>query len=37
MRKGDTVGAAVNYRIAGALAIYEGDINKVKKYFSKYS
>ena len=37
MRKGDTVGAAVNYRITGGLAIYEGDINKVKKYFSKYS
>ena len=37
MRKGDTVTAAVNYRIAGGLAIYEGDVEKVKKYFSKYS
>ena len=37
MKKGDTLSAAVNYRIAGGLAIYEGDVEKVKKYFSKYS
>ena len=35
--KGDIIGAAAKYRIAGGLAIYEGDIEKVKRYFSKYA
>jgi len=35
--KGDIFGAAAKYRIAGGLAIYEGDIEKVKRYFSKYA
>ncbi|MHA1832403.1 MAG: hypothetical protein ACTSV7_00300 [Candidatus Baldrarchaeia archaeon] len=33
----DTVRAAVWYRIAGGLAIYSGDVSKVKEYFSKYA
>lgn len=33
----DTLRAAVWYRIAGGLAIYEGDVSKVKEYFSKYA
>ena len=35
--KGDIFSAAAKYRIAGGLAIYEGDIEKVKRYFSKYA
>ena len=35
--KGDIIGAAAKYRIAGGLAIYEGDIEKVKEYFGKYA
>ena len=35
--EGDIVGAAANYRIAGGLAIYEGDVEKVKRYFGKYA
>ena len=35
--KGDIFGAAAKYRIAGGLAIYEGDIEKVKEYFGKYA
>lgn len=29
--------AAIWYRIAGGLAIYEGDVAKVKEYFGKYA
>jgi len=32
----DKVLASLWYRIAGGLAIYEGDVAKVKEYFSKY-
>ena len=32
----DKLRAAVWYRIAGGLAIYEGDVAKVKEYFGKY-
>ena len=35
--EGDIVGAAANYRIAGGLAIYEGNIEKVKRYFGRYA
>jgi len=35
--RGGIVGAAANYRIAGGLAIYEGDVEKVKRYFGKYA
>jgi len=35
--KEDIVGAAANYRIAGGLAIYEGDVEKVKRYFGRYA
>ena len=33
----DTVRAAVWYKIAGGLAIYSGDVSKVKEYFGKYA
>ncbi len=33
----DTLRAAVWYRIAGGLAIYEGDASKVREYFGKYA
>jgi len=36
-RKGDKLRAAIWYRIAGGLAIYKGDVSKVKEYFGKYS
>ena len=36
-KEGDNVRAALWYRIAGGLAIYEGDVSKVKDYFSKYA
>lgn len=36
-KKGDNIRAALWYRIAGGLAIYEGDVSKVKDYFSKYA
>ena len=36
-RKKDLLRAALWYRIAGGLAIYEGDVSKVKEYFSKYA
>jgi len=36
-KEGDTLRAAIWYRIAGGLAIYKGDISKVKEYFDKYS
>jgi len=32
----DNLRAAGWYRIAGSLAIYEGNVSKVKDYFSKY-
>jgi len=35
--EGDIVGTAANYRIAGGLAIYEGDVEKVKRYFGRYA
>ena len=31
----DTLRARVWYEVAGGLAIYEGDVKKVKEYFSK--
>lgn len=34
-KQGDTLRARVWYEIAGGLAIYEGDVKKVKEYFSK--
>lgn len=33
----DYVGAAALYKIAGGLAIYEGNVSKVKEYFGKYA
>jgi len=33
----DDLRAAGWYRIAGSLAIYEGNVHKVKDYFSKYA
>jgi len=33
----DGLRAAMWYRIAGSLAIYEGDVSKVKEYFDKYA
>ena len=33
----DKLRAAMWYRIAGGLAIYEGDVSKVREYFSKYA
>ena len=35
-KAGDKVRARVWYKIAGQLAIYEGNISKVKKLFKKY-
>jgi len=35
--KGDIVGAAAYYKMAGGLAIYEGDVEKVKRYFGRYA
>ena len=34
-KSGDLARAAFYYEIAGGLAIYEGDVSKVKKYFAK--
>ena len=34
-KQGDTLRARVWYEIAGGLAIYEGDVKKVKEYFNK--
>jgi len=34
-KQGDTLEAKVWYETAGRLAIYEGDVAKVKKYFGK--
>lgn len=34
-KKGDRLKARAWYRTAGGLAIYEGDVNKVKEYFGK--
>lgn len=34
-KQGDTLKAKIWYELAGGLAIYEGDVKKVKKYFSK--
>ena len=31
----DNLGVRTWYQLAGALAIYEGDVKKVKKYFGK--
>jgi len=36
-KKRDKLRAAVWYRIAGGLAIYEGNVPKVKEYLGKYS
>jgi len=36
-KREDKLRAAVWYRIAGGLAIYEGNISKVKEYFGKYA
>jgi len=36
-KKKDKLRAAVLYKIAGGLAIYKGDVSKVKKCFGKYS
>jgi len=33
----DKLRAAMWYRIAGGLAIYEGDVSKVREYFGKYA
>jgi len=33
----DTLRAAIWYKIAGGLAIYEGNVSKVKECFSKYA
>lgn len=35
-KEGDVVGAAIWYKIAGGLAIYEGNVKKVVEYFSEY-
>lgn len=35
-KAGDKIRARVWYKIAGQLAIYEGNISKVKKLFKKY-
>ena len=32
-KKGDMIGAAAYYRMAGGLAIYEGDVEKAKEYY----
>ena len=34
-KQGKRVEARIWYEVAGGLAIYEGDVEKVKKYFSK--
>ena len=34
-KQGDTLKAKIWYELAGGLAIYKGDVKKVKKYFSK--
>ena len=34
-KQGEAVRARVWYEVAGGLAIYEGDVKKVKEYFSK--
>jgi hypothetical protein len=34
-KEGEKLRAIVWYKIAGGLAIYEGDVEKVKKYFRK--
>jgi len=36
-KEGDNIRAALWYRIAGGLAIYEGDVSKVKDYFGRYA
>ena len=36
-KAGDTLRAAVWYKIAGGLAIYEGVVPQVKKFFQKYA
>jgi len=36
-RNQDRLRAAIWYKIAGGLAIYEGNVSKVKECFSKYS
>jgi hypothetical protein len=36
-KKGDKLRARVWYRKAGGLAIYEGDVKKVKEYFGKFA
>jgi len=36
-KAGDTLRAAVWYRIAGGLAIYQADVRKVKELFGKYT
>ena len=33
----DKLRAAMWYRIAGGLAIYKGDVSKVREYFGKYA
>ena len=33
----DNLRAAIWYKIAGGLAIYEGKVSKVKEYFGKYA
>jgi len=37
LEREDPVRAAVWYRIAGSLAIYAGDVSKVKECFGKYA
>lgn len=34
-KQGDTFRARIWYELAGGLAIYEGDVKKVEKYFGK--
>ena len=34
-KQGDTLRARVWYEVAGGLAMYEGDVKKVKEYFNK--
>ena len=34
-KQGDALRARVWYEVAGGLAIYEGDVKKVKEYFNK--
>ena len=35
-REKDIVGAVMWYKVAGGLAIYEGNVKKVVKYFNEY-